>query len=299
MNILMTGGTGLIGKALTRSFLADGRHVWILTRTGAVPPPTGGLTYVYWDGSTPSGWGNLVSQMDVVINLAGESLTHWPWTEKQKITFLNSRVRAGQALTEAIRAASPRPQVLIQASGINHYGLRGNTADEATPPGDDFLSRLTVSWEDASREAESLGVRRCVVRLAVVLAPKGGLFPLIAMPVNFFIGGPQGSGSQVLPWIHLVDVVNAIRFLVDHQDASGPYNLVAPEIVTNAYFNSALAKAKHRPYWFPTPAFFLKWMLGGMSVLILEGRAVSPARLLKEGYQFRFTTLDAALKQLT
>ncbi|MEW6092685.1 MAG: TIGR01777 family oxidoreductase [Chloroflexota bacterium] len=298
MKILITGGSGLIGKALTRSLLADGHSVWVLTRRDPAPASAmQGLTLVHWDGRTTSGWGHLVSGMEAVINLAGEPLARWPWTKSQKKRFWDSRVHAGEAVTEAIRLASPRPKVLIQASGINHYGLRGAPADESTPPGNDFLARLSVAWEDATKEVESLGVRRCVIRTAVVLARGGGLFPLMALPVRIFLGGPLGSGQQTVPWIHLEDEIGAIRFLLENEKASGPYNLIAPEAVTSAGFNRLLAKALRRPYWFPTPAFLLKIVLGEMSVLVLEGRAASPKRLLEAGYQFRLGKLEEALLQ--
>ncbi len=299
MNILITGGTGLIGKALTRSLLADGHTVWALTRRDLLPAPgTQGLTLVHWDGRTPSGWGELVSRMDAVINLAGEPLARWPWTKAQKQRFLDSRVQAGQAVTEAIRAASPRPKVLIQASGINHYGLCGGLADESTSPGDDFLSRLTVAWEDATKEVEQMGVRRCVTRQAVVLAPKGGLFPLMALPVRLFAGGPLGGGKQAVPWVHLDDVVGAMRFLLENERTTGAYNLIAPEAVSNADFYRILAKALHRPYWFPTPAFLLKLVLGEMSVLVLEGRAAAPRRLVEAGYRFQYGEIVVAINHL-
>jgi uncharacterized protein (TIGR01777 family) len=299
MNILMTGGTGLIGKALTASLLADGHSVWALTRRDPAPASAKpGLTLLHWDGCTPSGWGEFVSGMDAVINLAGEPLARWPWTKAQKRRFRDSRVNAGRAVAEAIRAAAPRPKVLIQASGINHYGLRGDLADESTPPGDDFLARLTIEWEDSSREVETLGVRRCVARMAVVLAPHGGLLPLMSLPVRLFAGGRLGSGEQAVPWIHLDDVVGAIRFLLENEQASGAYNLIAPEVVTNAGFYKLLAERLHRPYWFPTPAFLLKLALGEMSVLVLEGRASRPRRLLEAGYCFKVTSLDEAFSRL-
>lgn len=298
MNVLMTGGTGLIGKALTASLLADGHAVWALTRRDPAPAPLKpGPTLLHWDGRTPSGWGELVAQMDAVLNLAGEPLARWPWTKAQKQRFWDSRVNAGRAVTEAIRAASPRPKVLIQASGINHYGLRGGLADESTPPGDDFLARLTIAWEDATREVETLGVRRCIIRQAVVLASSGGLLPLMALPVRLFAGGRLGSGKQAVPWIHLEDVVGAIRFLLENEQASGPYNLIAPEAVTNAAFYKLLAARLRRPYWFPTPAFLLRVALGEMSVLVLEGRASRPARLLEAGYGFKVTSLEAAFSR--
>lgn len=299
MNVLITGGSGLIGAALTRSLLADGHLVWALTRRDpATVPAKDGLTLVRWDGRTTSGWGELVSRMDALVNLAGENLSKWPWTKAQKQRFWDSRLDAGKAVTEALRAASPRPKVLIQSSGINYYGLRGDAADESTSPGEDFLARLAVAWEASTQEVEQMGVRRCVIRQAVVLAPRGGLFPLMALPVRLFVGGTLGSGRQAVPWIHLDDEVGALRFLLANEQASGAYNLIAPQATSNADFYKALAKALHRPYWFPTPAFLLRLALGEMSVLVLEGRYSRPKRLLEAGYRFQVESAEEACGRL-
>jgi uncharacterized protein len=307
MNILITGGTGLIGTALTRSLLADGHSVWALTRRDPATalrqrsgqaPVKSGLTFVRWDGRTLSGWDGLLCQMEAVVNLAGESLSKWPWTKAQKQRFWDSRVDAGHVLTEAIRIASPRPKTLIQISGINHYGSIGTTADESTPAGDDFLARLTVDWEEATKEVESLGVRRAVLRLAVVLSERGGLFGLMALPVRLFVGGPLGGGKQAVPWVHLDDVVGALRFVLENEQASGPYNVIAPQLTSNADFYKALAKAFHRPYWFPTPALLLRLALGEMSVLVVEGQYAKPKRLLEAGYTFQVEGVGEAMKRL-
>ena len=163
MNVLITGGTGLIGRALTRSLLADGHKVWILTRAPARVTLPLGCAALGWDGRTAQGWGELVNEMDAVVNLAGVNTASWPWTPARKQSFWNSRVWAGQAVAEAVRLAKKKPAVLIQSSGINHYGLRGKTADESTPSADDFLARLTVAWEFSSQPVEELGVRRVVI----------------------------------------------------------------------------------------------------------------------------------------
>ena len=170
-----------------------------------------------------------VNEMDAIINLTGFSLAHWPWTKSQKQKFLDSRVIPGLALASAIKEATQRPRIFVQASGINYYGLRGDSvADESTPPADDFLAKLTIQWEDAIKSIEELGVRRVVLRQAVVLARQGGIFPLMALPVRLFAGGPIGNGKQAVPWIHMADVIGAIRFLMENQNANGAYNLIAP-----------------------------------------------------------------------
>jgi len=236
--------------------------------------------------------------MDAVVNLTGYGLDHWPWNATQKKRFSDSRLRPGRALVAAIKESSPRPAVFLQISGINHYGLRGEPADETTAPGTDYLAQLTVQWEAATQPLEELGVRRVVARTAVVLARRGGLFPLMALPVRLFLGGPLGSGEQAVPWIHGSDQAEALRFLLENERAHGPFNLVAPTPTSNSQFMRAVARALHRPYWLPAPAFALRLVLGEMSVLVLEGRYALPRRLLEQGYVFRFPTIEAALADL-
>ena len=297
MKILITGGTGLIGKQLVNALHKENHSIWVLTR-GNAKTLDERLCYVHWDGVTNEGWGALLSTMDVVINLAGEPLTRWPWTKNQKKIFAESRVLAGGALSKSIQETTHRPKFLLQVSGINHYGIFGESATEYTPPGTDYLACLTQDWENSTSIVETLGVRRCVTRLAVVLDRKGGLFPLMALPIRLFFGGPDGSGEQIVPWIHIEDVIGAISFLIYDENARGPYNLVAPEIITNADFNKNIAREFKRPYWFRIPAFLLKLILGEMSVLILGGRGAYPERLVRAGYKFKFTTLQAAVKDL-
>jgi uncharacterized protein len=294
MNILLTGGTGLIGKYLVHKFREENHSLWILTR-GNTSISQDGIQYIHWDGKTAEGWGFIISKIDVVINLAGEPLTRWPWTKTRKQRFSDSRINAGRALAEAIQKSPKHPKLLIQISGINHYGFKGGVADENTPPGIDYLSRLTQDWEDSTKDVEHLGVRRCIARLAVVLSDKGGLFPLMLFPVRMFFGGPNGNGNQFISWIHIDDVSEAISFLINNDNSKGPYNFVAPEITTNAIFNKSLAKELNRPYWLRIPAPLFKFVLGEMSVLLLEGRAVVPKRLLEENYHFIYETLQKAI----
>ncbi len=295
MNIMIAGGSGFLGKALTESLLADGHKVFILTRGGKAPA---GAQDVNWDAKTTSGWGHLVNEMDVVIHLAGKTLASFPWTAATKQAFHDSRVLPGLALAQAIREASRRPGLFVQASGVNHYGLKGDIADESTPPGDDFLARLTVKWEDATKAVEEVGVRRVVIRTAVVLGKGEGMLGLMALPVRLFIGGPMGNGKFAMPWIHVNDWVGAVRHLMADPTASGAYNLIAPTPTSNADFNRALAGVLHRPYWFPTPAFLLRILLGEMSVLVVEGRFAKPKRLIESGYKFQFEGAREALSDL-
>jgi uncharacterized protein (TIGR01777 family) len=295
MNIMIAGGSGFLGAALTKSFLAEGHKVFILTRGSSV---TSGAQAVKWDAKTTNGWGQLVNEMDIIIHLAGRTLSTWPWTSKTKRDFKDSRVIPGLALAQAILEATHRPGIFVQASGINHYGLHGSLADESTPPGDDFLAQLTVQWEDATKSVEELGVRRVVIRTAVVLGKGEGLLPLMSLPVKLFMGGPLGDGKFAMPWIHINDWVGAVRYLIANENAHGAYNVIAPVPTSGADFNRALASVLHRPYWFPTPAFLLRTLLGEMSVLVVEGRFAQPKRLIESGYRFQFEGPREALADL-
>lgn len=295
MKVMIAGGSGFLGRALTRSMLADGHQVFILTRGARM---IDGAQAVHWDASTTNGWGHLVNEMDVIINLVGKSLNSWPWTASTKRDFHDSRIVPGLALAQAVLEATQRPSIFIQQSGINHYGLNGDLADESTLPADDFLAQLAVKWEAATQSVEELGLHRVVMRSAVVLANDGGLLGMMALPIKLFVGGPFGSGKHAMPWIHINDWVGGVRHLMESENARGPYNLIAPTPTSNAEFNRILANVIHRPYWFPTPAFLLRILLGEMSVLILEGRFSQPKRLAESGYRFQFPGLREALVDL-
>ena len=296
MNILISGGSGLLGTALTKSLLADGHQVFILSRGASVSKSN--VQIIHWDALTTAGWGQLLNEMDVVIHLAGRNTAAWPWTAAKKKSFEDSRILPGLVLAQAIREATHRPSLFVQVSGINHYGLSGDLADESTPPGEDFLAQLTVKWEDATKSVEGLGVRRIVLRTPPVLARENLIMKLIALPVQLFFGGPIGSGKQAFPWIHIKDWVGSVRYLMSNESANGAYNLIAPMSTSQADFTRVLAEVLHRPYWFPVPAFLLRNVLGEMSVLILEGRFSQPKRLLESGYKFQFPGPREALTDL-
>ena len=306
MHVLIGGGTGLIGRALTRSLTADGHRVTILSRSpgNAVHLPAGAQA-LYWDARTVGEWASAVDGADVVLNLAGESIGGTGffdvrWTPARKKRILESRIQSGHALLEAIKAASHKPGVLIQASAVGYYGTENgdNEIDESFGPGNDFPARVCVDWEQATAPVEKLGVRRVVLRIGVALSTRGGALPRQMLPFNLFVGGPIGSGRQWYPWIHLADIVGAARFMMTHEDARGPVNLVSPDSLTNAEFGQALARALHRPYYLPVPAFALNLLFGEAAVMLLEGHKVVPTRLKELGYEFQFPEVQAALEDL-
>jgi uncharacterized protein (TIGR01777 family) len=294
MKVLIAGGSGFLGSALKKSLNGAGHEVFILTRR-----PPNDARQIQWDGKTTNGWGRAVNDMDAVVNLTGYGLEHWPWTKRQKQKFIDSRIIPGRALVSAIQRAERRPGLFLQASGINHYGLRSEElADESTPPGSDFLAKLTILWEEATEPLEEMGIRRVIVRNAVVLGRNAGLFPLMTLASRLFFGGRFGSGKQGMPWIHIVDHANALRFLLEHDRAQGPFNLIAPQLTSNAEFMRAVTRALHRPYWFRVPKFLLQLTLGEMSILLTEGRYSQPKRLIELGFPFQFGKLETAMEDL-
>jgi len=309
MRVIITGGTGLIGRALTESLAADGHEVIILSRApGKAAALPQGARVERWDGRTAEGWGTLADGADAVVNLAGESiggenmfaLIAKRWTPERLRLIRDSRLNAGMAVQQAITAARQKPRVLIQASAVGYYGLHGDTEiTEETPPGADLLSRICLDWEAATADVEEMGVRRAVIRTAgVVMSLQGGAFPFMALPFKLFVGGPLGSGRQWFSWIHIADEVRAIRFLMDHPEASGAFNVCAPHPLTNAEFSRVLGRVMHRPSFFPTPAFAMRLMLGEKSTLVLEGQRQIPKRLQQMGFDFRFPDAEATLRDL-
>ncbi len=250
MRVLIAGGRGFLGTALRRALLARGHRVTVLTRSRTIAEYA-----VHWDGRSDGPWTDILSQNDAVVNACGLGLEHWPWTPARKRQFVDLRVAPGKALAQAMVRSDPRPRTFIQFSGINRYGLNGDTvADETTPVADDFLARLTAAWEDATLPVEDLGVRRVVVRNAIVLDRREGLFPLMCLPARLFLGGRLGDGHNAVPWIHLSDHVRALTFLLEHQSAAGAFNLVAPGRSSSAEFMRAICDTLRRPYWLHAPA---------------------------------------------
>lgn len=294
MRILIAGGSGFLGTALRNYLLHNSHEVFVLTR-GA----SRGRTQIHWDGKTEHGWGDLVNEMDAVVNLTGYGLNHWPWTRRMKQKFVDSRVLPGRALVSAIQSAERRPKVFLQISGINYYGLRGEgVADEFTPAADDFAAQLAAKTENTTRPVGELGVRYIIARNGIVLAGRGGLFPLMTLPARLFFGGKLGDGSQAMPWIHLADQVRATNFLLETEDARGPYNLISPSPTSSAEFLRAIARTLHRPFWFHIPKFLLRIVLGEMNVFVTEGRYSQPKRLLEQGFEFQFPQIQDALRNI-
>ena len=301
MRILITGGTGLIGSALVKNLHESGDEITILTRSPERNQDTvpNGVRLEKWDAATPSGWGHLVSNVDAIVNLAGEGVADGRWTPTRKKAIMESRINAGKALVAALQAAETKPSVLIQSSAVGYYGPSGDEMlTEHASPGSDFLARVCFDWEASTAGVEQMGVRRPIIRTGIVLSGRGGAFPKMALPFRLFAGGPIGSGKQYFPWIHIDDEVGAIRYLLENENASGPYNLTAPDPPRNKEFVRNLGRAMGRPALMPTPSFALKAVFGEMSTVLLDGQRAIPARLQEDGYNFVYPEALVALRNL-
>ena len=293
MHYLITGGTGFIGKALCASLIADEHRVTVLTRhvsraTACLPK-----------GASATDTLDELSEIDVVVNLAGENLTDGRWSDERKQAFLDSRIGTTRRINEWMAAQYQRPKTMISGSAIGWYGARGDEIlTEDSSPGDDFAARLCQAWEAEAVKAEALGVRVCRVRTGIVLAADGGALAKMLPPFKFGLGGPMGDGKQWMSWITRHDLVRMIRWLAEMDSASGAYNGTAPNPVTNAEFAKTLAEALHRPSIIRTPAVFLKLMFGEMADMLLTGQRVLPSRAIDEGFRFEHLTAATSLATL-
>jgi uncharacterized protein (TIGR01777 family) len=292
MRVLITGGTGFIGRALARALLARGDQVIVLSRTPARAAhalPGGALASADFPATVP----------DAVVNLAGESLAAHRWTAARKQAFIDSRAGTTRRLVEWLRAAPRRPAVLVSGSAVGYYGARGDAElTEADAAGDEYQSGLCRSWETEARHAESLGVRVCLIRTGIVLGPDGGALAAMKLPFSLGLGSWLGDGRQWMSWIHKADMVALILWLLDGPGRSGAYNATAPAPVTNRAFAKALGASLRRPVLMPLPAPVVRLLVGEMAQLLLTGQKVLPARALAEGFSFRFPELDAALAEV-
>lgn len=293
MRILLTGGTGLIGRALCTLWQEQGHELYVLSRE---PHKVAALC------SGARGIGQLSElteeqSPEAIINLAGAPIADKPWSKARRQVLWNSRVALTEALVDWIATLKQPPSVLVSGSAVGWYGDCGERRiDEDSPAGqEDFGSQLCFAWEAAALRAKKFGVRVALLRTAPVLARDGGFLKRLKLPFSLGLGGRLGDGRQWMPWIHLNDIVALIDFLMNSTNSEGPYNACSPYPVRNAEFTRILADNLHRPAILPVPAWLLKAMLGEMSILLLGSQHVLPSRALEEGYLFEFKDLNTAL----
>lgn len=303
MHILIAGGSGFLGHALSRTLARARHHISILTRqptpaTGADNPV---LRHITWspDGSVGP-WADSCAGTDVIVNLAGASIAGSRWSASRKAELLASRAAPTRSLARFIEQASPPPSAFISSSAIGFYGDRGDTPlDERARDGSDFLAELAYAWEQEALKAASAGTRVALVRTGIVLDARQGALAKMLAPFRLFAGGPFGSGRQYMSWIHRDDWVALVTWLVETPGLAGPFNATAPAPVTNREFAKTLGRVLRRPAFVRAPGFALKLALGEMAgPLLLGSQRVVPARAQQAGFVFRFPDLEPALRDL-
>jgi uncharacterized protein (TIGR01777 family) len=306
MRIVIAGGSGFLGSPLAETYAEESHDVRVLTR-GLAPGEsrhesgTGvpGITRVGWTPDGRSGpWAAALDGADAVINLAGASIGDRRWTPQRKAELRDSRILPTRSLAAAMAAAAAPPEVFISASGVGYYGTStdGDPKTETSPAGADFLAHLCEDWEAEARRAARAGMRIVTARTGLVLERSGGALPKMITPFRFFAGGRIGSGRQYMSWIHRLDWIEMVRWIVQTPEASGPFNLTAPHPVTNREFARALGRSLKRPALMPTPTVALRLALGEFANYVVTGQRVLPAQAQKLHYHFRYPELDIAFR---
>lgn len=296
MRIFITGGTGLIGRRLCKALLAEGHELTVFSRNPASVPAKCGAG-VKAIGSLAE-W-HPAQSFDAVINLAGEPIVDKRWSAQRKRVLWDSRVTLTEELVRRIAAAEHKPSVLLSGSAVGYYGNGGDLMlDETSAAGEGFAAELCVAWEAAARAAEKSGVRVCLLRTAPVLSNDGGMLARMLPPFRLGMGARIGDGKQWMSWVHIEDYVAMLLRLLRDEQMHGPYNMAAPNPVTNAEFTATLAAVLHRPAPFAAPAALLKLSLGEAASLLLEGQRMLPQKMAAAHYRFAFPTLEEALRDL-
>ncbi|MBT2637549.1 TIGR01777 family oxidoreductase [Bacillus sp. ISL-41] len=295
MKVAITGGTGLVGKALSSYLIQEGHQVYILTRNPE--SQSSNPKFVQWlnPGDEPE---KELEGIDTIVNLAGATINS-KWTDEYKHKIIASRLKATDEVKRIIEMMPKKPSVLINASAVGYYGTSVNKEfTEQSHKGSDFLAETVDQWEASAAKVNVMGVRSVFCRFGVILDKTAGALPRMVLPYKFFAGGKIGSGKQWLSWIHIEDVVRGVIFAIENNKVSGPVNFTAPCPVKMEQFGETLSRVIKRPHWMPVPSFALKVLLGEMSILVLEGQRAIPEKLLKEGFTFRYPELQDALIEI-
>lgn len=296
--IVVTGGTGFLGRHIVDALRRRGDAVTVLSRrpgSASLPP---GIEAAGWDPRQAGDWYAVMDGKDAVVHLAGEPAVGQYWTESTKRSIHDSRVESTKRIVEAIAHAEQRPAVLLSASGVDYYGHHETgSVDEGSPSGDGFLAEVTRDWEAAANQASELGVRVVCGRFGIVLGRDGGALTEMVKPFKWFVGGPIGDGRQIVSWIHVDDLVGIVLRCLDDASIEGPVNVTAPNAVSNRELSQAIGAVLHRPASVPVPAAALKLRFGEGAEPLLTGRRVEPARMKAAGYDWKYAELGPALEQ--
>jgi uncharacterized protein len=312
--VLITGGTGLIGRALTKDLLEKDYQVIILTRNPEDQISTNPqLSYTKWNPDQQTIDRDAISKADYIINLAGAGVADKRWTKKRKLEIVSSRVNSGKLIAYSLKTIPNNVKAVISASAIGWYGSsppnpspqggEGNRLrefEETDPAASDFLGTTCKQWEESIDPVTQLGKRLVKLRTGIVLSNEGGALKEFAKPLRFGIAAILGSGRQIMSWIHMDDLVRMYRYAIENEHLHGIYNAVAPKPVSNKEFTMQLARIKRGAFFVPVPvpSFILKVILGEMSIEVLKSAAVSCSKIHVEGFVFQFPSIDATLKNL-
>ena len=292
MKALISGSTGLIGTALVRSLEASGHSVTRLTRPTSAPA----LNAIPWDPASASLDASQLEGFDAIIHLSGENVASRRWSAEQKARVRDSRVNSTALLANALARLDDPPKVFACASATGYYGDRADQIlTEDSAPGSDFLAKVGVEWEDAAAPASDAGIRVATMRTSVVLTAAGGMISTVAPIFRLGLGGRLGSGRQYLSWISRQDIIRAMRWILEHDDLSGPVNLCSPNPVTNSDFTGTMGRLLRRPTLFPVPRLALRITQGEIADMLLASVRATPAKLTASGFQFHHPNLEAAL----
>jgi len=296
--ILITGGTGVIGKHLSEKFKEKGYSVAILSRVSR--HDTDIRSYA-WNIDKSEIEKLAIETADSIIHLAGANIGDKRWSNKRRQLIIDSRIKTGKLIFEKLKENKNKPKAFISASATGFYGTitTNKIFSETDPPSSDFLGDTCRQWEQSADRFEELGIRTVKIRTGLVLTKQGGVLAKMILPINIGIGSAMGSGRQYMPWIHIDDLCGIYIKAVEDTEMNGAYNAVAPEHKTNKDFTKTLARVLKKPYWFPNiPALLLKLIFGKMSEILLEGSRVSSEKITSAGYRFKFTNLESALLDL-
>jgi uncharacterized protein (TIGR01777 family) len=297
-NILITGGTGLVGRRLTTLLEAKGYNVSYLSRKKG---KNGEVTLHQWDIENGKIDAEALRNTHIIVNLAGAGVADKYWTESYKQEIYDSRVKATNLLFDYLKKTPNQVHTFIGASAIGIYGMdtQAQWVDEQSPLGHDFLAQVVKDWEISTDQMNTLNIRTVKVRIGIVLAKEGGALPKLTLPVKLFVGAGIGSGEQYISWIHIDDLCQMIIYMIENQQCKGVYNAVAPNPATNIALTKAIGKVLHKPVFFPNvPAFVLKLGMGGMADSILGGNRVKADKIQTAGFRFAYTDLLPTLESL-
>lgn len=293
MNILLTGGSGLIGSELTKILIENGHQVRILTREKQIEHP-----FYHWDKDTIDE--KVFENLDGIIHLAG-SLIAKRWTNSYKKEIFSSRVDTANLLFEYVKKLNINLKFFISASGTAYYGqiTSNKIFKEFDEPNIDFLGKVCVAWENAAYQFEKIGARVVCLRTSLVLSKNGEGFKLLKKPIQLGVGANLGDGKQWMPWIHITDLIQMYAEAVDNDKIKGSYNASSPQYINHSEFNHTLARKMNKPFFIPNiPAFVMKLALGEMSSLVLNGSRIDATKIQETGFKFQYPTLEKALDEL-